>query len=215
MNTKLNSNGIRQAQLLASNFPIADFSLIYSSDLARAYETCRTIVLQSPHSQGLSEEVIQTDRRLRARNFGSLEGKPVDRLLFQALGQGAGKTVTDFTPEGAETTEVQKRVLEFLEQRLVPEVAECLESLDDQQNETPNILVVTHAVVISEIIAYFESFGHHSFLKRGDQQETMRTPNTSVSQFLVHYEATPIMSHSAGPRIVLAECFQSHGVGHL
>lgn len=82
-----------------------------------------------------------------------------------------------------------------------------------------NVLIVTHAVVISELLAYFASFkakvASTASSKSGETQ-TMRTPNTSVSTFVLQYEMPleEAVERNAA-RIIAAECFQSHGTGHL
>lgn len=227
MNTHLNECGINQALSLAATFPIEEFQLIYSSDLSRAYQTAHILLNKSPGSYLCRDSTtIREDARLRARNFGDLEGKPVDRLLFEALGQGAGKTVTDFTPLGGESSiEVQQRVLEFLQHRLLPEVLHQTDQGQESPSSSPspspspsvlNVLIVTHAVVISEVLAYFESFRPKASMaasSKAPAEQTMRTPNTSVSTFTVQYEASGEGQRKA--RIVSAECYQSHGVAHL
>lgn len=171
---------------------------------------------KSPESY-LCSTSIREDARLRARNFGALEGKPVDRLLFEALGQGAGKTVTDFTPEGAESSmQVQERVLDFFHNRLLPEVVHITGGTlaEGASREAVNVLIVTHAVVISELLAYFASFTPKLATTAIKSGETQRTPNTSVSTFVVHYEMPEALERKTA-KLVATECYQSHGTEHL
>ena len=200
--TKLNTTGLLQARLLAARFSIKKFDLIYSSDLSRAYDTCKELILGSPvdslnvpvqtdHTKlTCSLDSIKTDTRLRERFFGSIQGQSLSYL--QKLAKEAGKTVVDYTPNGGESLEdVRNRVLDFFNNRLIIEVEAMksfkLSSSSACSNQQPiNVLLVSHGGVIRELITLFHSFGHHSFRARSDRVRFV-PPNTSVNEFLVHY----------------------------
>ena len=116
VDTKLNETGIKQARILASVLPVHEYDLIYSSDLARAYDTAREIIL--PIANGQTERLIRSDARLQERSLGPLDGKHVS--LFLEACRLAGKEPDEFAPEGGELPEkVRLRLLDFLENRLL------------------------------------------------------------------------------------------------
>jgi len=67
--TKLNKSGIRQAGYIAREFKGRKIDAIISSDLKRAYDTAR-IIASACGCAG-----IKRDKRLRERDYGSLEGR--------------------------------------------------------------------------------------------------------------------------------------------
>lgn len=203
--TKLNATGIQQAQLLAATFPIEEYSIAYSSDLSRAYDTCRVILSDSPQAKsGASLKDIRTDVRLRERSFGPLEGQSLDALI--KLAKEHNTSVVNFVPEGGESPEdIRRRVRNFVETRLLEEAQK--ESTDDRALK---ILLVSHGGAIRELINYFVSFGHHSF-KAQKEKTRIIPPNTSVNDFLVHYD---LQTFAASP-VKTVECLRLHDVSHL
>ena len=90
----LNSAGRREAVLLREEFEEISFDVCYASDLQRAAETARLL---------RPDALLQTDKRLRERNFGSYEGG-----LFSAI---AGER------EGTESDAAMVlRIFSFLEE---------------------------------------------------------------------------------------------------
>lgn len=205
--TKLNATGIQQAQMLAATFPIEEYSLVYSSDLSRAYETCREILRGSPgggkNSSLLNE--IRTDVRLRERSFGPLEGQSLDSLI--KLAKEKDTSVVNFVPEGGESPEdIRRRVRNFVETRLVEEASVA----QAKSTEQLKILLVSHGGAIRELINYFVSFGHHTFKKQKEKTRII-PPNTSANDFLVHYD---LETYAASP-VKTVECLRLHDVSHL
>ncbi len=127
----LNAKGQWQAEQAALALAGEDISVVYSSDLWRAYDTALSIA--KPH--GL---VVQTDEGLRERGFGEFQGKtfadieialPEQSLLWR-------KRVPDFAPPGGES-------LLHLRQR----VLQCVQALA-QRHEGQHIAIVSHGGVM-------------------------------------------------------------------
>ncbi|XP_007902363.1 fructose-2,6-bisphosphatase TIGAR [Callorhinchus milii] len=105
----LSDTGFKQAEAAGKCLSDAKFTHVFSSDLQRAKQTASTILLKNNHGSDL--ELI-LDQRLRERNYGIAEGKPLSDL--RAMAKAAGQKCPYFTPPGAETVEeVQARAKEF------------------------------------------------------------------------------------------------------
>ncbi len=63
----LSDTGLHQARQLGERLASLSFSVLYSSDLGRAYETARCVA-------GVTGHVITAEPRLRERHFGIFEG---------------------------------------------------------------------------------------------------------------------------------------------
>lgn len=194
-NVPLNETGLKQARALAaSGFPIADYELIYSSDLARAYQTARELVLK--HSK--DESSIRTDARLRERSLGVLDGQPGH--LFREQFTAAGLSGDEYTPtDGESLDDMRARVLDFLHHRLLLEVT---------PHKTANVLLVSHGVSIRELVKYFQSLGHPSFGVHPDYAQI--PPNTAVSHFKVHLDVS-----GEKPQIESIAVLRLHSIDHL
>lgn len=171
-NTPLNSTGIEQARALSTTFPVREYELIYSSDLARAYMTAEEIVRQGepPH------QTIHSDERLRERTLGSLDGK--HGSLFANECKLANLNPDDHTPKGAESLkDLQKRLYDFIENRLLPESASA-----------QKILLVSHGVTIREMIKYLLDYCQQPHQSYDIDPRDAIPPNTSVSVFKVHLD---------------------------
>ena len=98
MEGRLSKKGKEQAKKVAIRLKEKEIDFIYSSDLKRAYDTAKEI-------QKFHKEIpFKTDKRLRERNFSSLEGKRI-------LGDGWWNNL----PKDAETPEdILKRTQAFI-----------------------------------------------------------------------------------------------------
>lgn len=111
VNTSLDSNGIRQAELARNR--IRDlglsFDAVYSSPISRALETVKIVT-------GLPEEEIVTDDRLMEMDFGPLDGTPFDRHAPQ-VGHLFDDPEHYVPPRGAESYEqLEQRLASFYEE---------------------------------------------------------------------------------------------------
>lgn len=191
MDVKLSEEGRNQAALLFNYWSSNNrtFDLIYSSDLSRAFETCKTIV-----GPDLQDKIV-VDERLRERSYGVLEGVLVHEL--RAAEKEAGfneKNYSSYTPEGAESViQVRDRIRLF-----------CSEHLVNVVDNGYKVLLVTHGGVIREFFRFFrDSLRCHL----SSESEPYRvTPNTGVSTFRISYRSNKLVS---------AECLQIHDVSHL
>ncbi|RWS14993.1 phosphoglycerate mutase-like protein [Dinothrombium tinctorium] len=161
---KLNSRGIEQSLKLRDYFKAngTKFDLIYSSDLSRALKTCELIVGDNTR--------IVTDKRLRERSFGVLQGKPSQ--VFAEEARSAGVEEYEYTPIGGENVQdVSERAIDFLNTQLLPNA---------KVNST--VLIVSHGGLIIQLMRYFKQSLHCQF------PEPLRiTPNTAINTFVVHF----------------------------
>lgn len=148
VDSHLNEKGEKQAHALGERLSNESFTLAYSSDLSRALETCKLLLLQNiPASNGTGVGIndIITDSNIRERCYGIMEGRT--REEYEALAQSSGLTRADFVPQGAETIlELGDRAESFfldLSQR-------CFKSSGDV---IPNVLVVSHGRLIVTLLA--------------------------------------------------------------
>lgn len=72
-NIELAPEGIKQAELLAKNFPVENISAIYSSDLMRAKVTAETLAKRF-------NLPVQLEKNLREANWGDWEGKTLSEI---------------------------------------------------------------------------------------------------------------------------------------
>jgi broad specificity phosphatase PhoE len=131
----LSSQGRSQTRAIAEALRSEKLDRIYSSDLARAAETARTL------AESRGAEVV-LDERLREFDFGCWEGLTWDEIVAanpQLTGVGS-TAVRLYAPEGGESfAQVRARAASFLEE-LPPE-------------EVRAAAVVTHAGVLHAIFS--------------------------------------------------------------
>ncbi len=140
LDISLNDTGYWQAEQTGLALAGESVDAIYSSDLARAYETALAIAKH----HGLD---VQIDRGLREREFGIFQGKTFAEIEAQLPEQAMlwRKRVPDFAPEGGESL-LQFRV----------RVTQCLSVLA-AQNVGKQIIIVSHGGVMDVI--YREATG--------------------------------------------------------
>ncbi len=104
----LSEEGIVQAKAVGSFLSTHDINAIFTSDLARAWDTARIIAASIPSI------VVVADPRLREQHLGRFQGGPVIRLLRVLKKEGV--EMPSFNPEGGETAaSLCERVKEFLD----------------------------------------------------------------------------------------------------
>ncbi len=141
----LTEQGLEEARETAKVIP-ADYDAVYSSDLIRCRQTAD--IVNTKHLP------VTYDRRLRERNFGSLQGKNLDEVRSFFLPQGQ----YDYRPYGGESfDDVKARVLSFLE--------------DTKRTGAKHVLVVTSEGVIRLL--------HFVF----NEKLEMKVSNASVHEF--------------------------------
>jgi broad specificity phosphatase PhoE len=129
----LTETGRQQAKLLGQKLSVlAPFDRIISSDLERAKETAAII------SNELGLKTIQFDKKLRERNYGVLEGKPIMALKRMLVEENTDIKQVDI-PGAERYADVVQRVLEFYHALIAPP-------------HDSNMVVVTHAGVIRALV---------------------------------------------------------------
>lgn len=98
----LNDTGLWQAQRLARVLADEPIHAIYSSDLARAYQTASAITAAHPELAGRAPHRVEA---LRERGFGMFEGKTWAEIdtHWPELATRWRRREPDFAPEGGET----------------------------------------------------------------------------------------------------------------
>lgn len=183
-NTPLSELGLKQVKLLGKYLTSDSnikFNRIYTSDLDRAYQTCKIIIDSyrdkgetSEEKQKLDDQMqIKTDARLRERGYGPLvEGRLIENFQLEAYGKGFNSTnFTLYTPEGAESMdEVVRRVTEF-----------CYKTLFEECEQGDDVLVVSHWGTIKEFLKIFQPYTNGAITK----EHFVETPNVAMSRFRV------------------------------
>ncbi|MBT3642392.1 histidine phosphatase family protein [archaeon] len=123
-NSGLTPRGKMQAEQLAKRLSKEKIDVIYSSDLKRCEDTIRPF-LNKTNIQ------ITFHRELRERNYGIFDGEPADDFLNYMKENGFFGDYSSKPPGGENLPEVQKRMMEKIN-----------EILDIEHGKT--ILVVTH-----------------------------------------------------------------------
>ncbi|XP_069138546.1 uncharacterized protein [Argopecten irradians] len=104
----LSQVGIQQAKMAANRLENENFTHVFSSDLSRANQTAQVIM----EGNSVCHSTVITDKRLRERKFGALEGKSHNELI--AAAKKANTNVASYTPPGAETNlQMQERAMSF------------------------------------------------------------------------------------------------------
>ena len=135
----LNTNGIKQAELITQKISNLKIDSIISSDLKRAYMTAQ-IINKNFH------KAIETDKRLREFCFGTLEGITRDKIT-QETWEKFNENPKQFNAETKE--EIFNRIKSFIK---------------DMKSEIKNkkVLVVTHGGPIRMIKYYLDNGDNYS-----------------------------------------------------
>lgn len=153
--TPLSEQGLLQAQALALRLRPVLLDAVLSSDLPRAVQTAQAVAKQQVR---FSYDSIQTSALLQERNLGDFRGKPYDAIGVDLL------RFQEAPPGGESMAQFEARVdLAF-------------SAMKQLQERFTNLAVVTHGLVIREIIA------KHLTLRDG-QTSPQHIGNTSVTIF--------------------------------
>lgn len=136
----LSDTGLHQARCLGQRLADLSFSMLYSSDLGRAYETARSVA-------GVTGHEIAVDTRLRERHFGVFEGLTGDEIESRFPDEYKcfkSRNPAFVVPGGESAQQFRER---------------CLLVLEDIAERHPGetVVVVTHGLVLD--IAYREAHG--------------------------------------------------------
>ncbi len=137
LDSPLTSLGIKQAKALAQRLTEESFTVLYASDLGRAYETAEYIAARTNHK-------IFPEQRLRERNFGIFQGltdKQIENEYPAEYNSYLTNRVDYVIPDGESLRQFYVRVTDFLE---------SLTTLHDGQI----VAIVTHGGVIDGWFRY-------------------------------------------------------------
>ncbi|SHJ47157.1 histidine phosphatase family protein [Paramaledivibacter caminithermalis] len=140
LDSALTELGVKQAKLLRDRLAHEKFDIIYSSHLNRAYKTAEII-------KGNREIEIIKDENLAEMRLGKWEGLKHDEIMENyskeyELFWNKPHLYKPSTGEGY--NELEKRVIG------------CLKGIIEE-NDGKNVLIVSHTVVVKQIMAYFEN----------------------------------------------------------
>ena len=131
----LSGEGIRQADLLAQNFPVDTLDIIYTSDLQRAFMTAERLAekFSAP---------LYADKALRELNFGAWEG-----LTYQEIAERWPQEVKNLfgAPEKLQIPEGETFLM--LQRRAMDKINEIR-----AENEGKNVAVVAHGAISKAIL---------------------------------------------------------------
>lgn len=131
----LSGEGIRQADLLAQNFPVDTLDIIYTSDLQRAFMTAERLAekFSAP---------LYADKALRELNFGAWEG-----LTYQEIAERWPQEVQNLfgAPEKLQIPEGETFLM--LQRRAMDKIHEIR-----AENEGKNVAVVAHGAISKAIL---------------------------------------------------------------
>ena len=131
----LSGEGIRQADLLAQNFPVDTLDIIYTSDLQRAFMTAERLAekFSAP---------LYADKALRELNFGAWEG-----LTYQEIAERWPQEVKNLfgAPEKLQIPEGETFLM--LQRRAMNKIHEIR-----AENEGKNVAVVAHGAISKAIL---------------------------------------------------------------
>ena len=131
----LSGEGIRQADLLAQNFPVDTLDIIYTSDLQRAFMTAERLAekFSAP---------LYADKALRELNFGAWEG-----LTYQEIAERWPQEVKNLfgAPEKLQIPEGETFLM--LQRRAMDKIHEIR-----AENEGKNVAVVAHGAISKAIL---------------------------------------------------------------
>ncbi|HBC96571.1 MAG TPA: histidine phosphatase family protein [Clostridium sp.] len=168
----LTEEGIRQANLLKKRLKSIDFSVVYSSPSGRALRTAKILV------ESRNIPIIKDDRLMEI-DLGKWEGfnqKEIGKKNPEQL-HNFWTSPDVYEPEGGEK-------FEHVKDRVVPLIKGIINKCDGK-----NVLIVTHAVTLKVIMAYFENT---------PLEELWHTPyihQTSLSQVNIQNGQATVILH--------------------
>ena len=153
----LNTEGIKQAELITQKIANLKIDSIISSDLKRAYMTAQII-------NEKFNKTIESDKRLREFNFGTLEGITRDQITKE-IWRKFDENPKQFNAEAKK--EIFNRIKSFI---------------DDikSENLNKNVLVVTHGGPIRMINYYIDNGDNFNDKKYLDEYMNLKIKNLDL-----------------------------------
>jgi 2,3-bisphosphoglycerate-dependent phosphoglycerate mutase len=109
LDVPLNANGMMQARKLASRLAGQRFEAVYSSDLARASQTARTVAMRLA-----GQPSVQLDTRWREQHLGVIQG--LTHAEIEARGIRRPQAYTEAFEGGESRAQLMERVRDPLEE---------------------------------------------------------------------------------------------------
>ena len=195
-------------QAVAAGIALKDvhFGLAVSSDLPRATATAELLLGQNTANDWGR---LETCNLLRERHFGTLDRVPTVEYMAHPEFDGWGG---EFTPKGAETREeVRGRASHFF-LTLVGRISKRRAGV----GEHLNCLIVSHGVVIMELIRYLAREFNCSFPNRATEvlHENKVAPNASITTLYIGV-GTSKRGQSALSAVQDVECLNLYCDQHL
>ncbi len=134
-NIQLSAEGIKQAKLLAQNFPVCRIDSLYASDLSRAYDTALYV------SKRFCCDII-INKNLREMNFGEWEG-----LTYQEIACRWPKEAEIYISKPDKLQIPGGETFIVLQQRALRTIYRIIE---DNKNKTA--VVITHGAFIAALL---------------------------------------------------------------
>lgn len=132
----LTEQGYEDARSAGEKLKGLVFDRVFSSDLSRALETCRTAIGIEP----------ETDKRLREVDIGLLAGHSVDECRAMFSDYDVNNPVHNYVPYGGENLDmIGQRVSSFMRD---------LEALSEGEKACSNIAVFAHYGTIQMALAH-------------------------------------------------------------
>lgn len=135
---KLTARGLAENRRLAEKLAGQKVDHIYTSDLARAFDTAKQIHAHHPHIE------IKIDPLIRERCYGSAQRKTYGECGFDGVPE------MTWTPEGGESLE-----------EMVERAERFLKRLLEEHDEKETVMVVSHGLMIMALVSKLlkEEFG--------------------------------------------------------
>ncbi|PVF98468.1 phosphoglycerate mutase-like protein [Serendipita vermifera] len=164
----LSNHGMNQAIALGQHWKDTPITAVYCSDLKRAHTTAQQLVAAraqdttTPTETGDKDDTqlpLTVNPLLREQNFGIAEGKPwVARKPNATKDPNETEEEVYYTiynrhekfPDGESLDDLANRVEKALDETVWPHVQEALKS---GEHEDIHIVVVSHGLAISELVA--------------------------------------------------------------
>ncbi|EPQ57951.1 phosphoglycerate mutase-like protein [Gloeophyllum trabeum ATCC 11539] len=159
LDSKLNEVGVEQAKMVAGALREVPFESAYSSDLSRAADTAKTILLYHPGVE------LRREEALRERHMGELQGKPIIARKMASA------------PDALEDMETfTARLVSWWDRAIVQAPA---------RDHDRDVLVVSHGGAIGALVRALIASGK---VKCGEGVVIWRVPNVSVTLIEVDEE---------------------------
>lgn len=227
IDASLNETGKSQASALGRRLRTENYTFAYSSDQARARQTCEIILSENlcgGNGEGAGKNDIRNDLRIRERCYGIMEGRKREEL--EALARSAGQPRSTFVPDGAESiSDIGDRAESFFLSLCAQCFDHCANNAQDvnggnltTDNGVLNVLVVSHGRLLTTLLTRFSEKYGCTF---PPGKIGVVPVNTALSRFEVEVKKGPstssqdVPSHEINSSMVKLKCTTLNNSDHL